>query len=183
MTAAAIDSPTSRPLTFLAAAALGAAGRTAGAGAGAAAEGGRCAGAPLAVGGRTETGAAPAAGGTGGRGAAAAAGGTPMAGAGGGGGPPAGSVGNLIVGEEVGLGGRLMRTVSFFGCTLAASGGLGGTAPAGLAGMFGLLSAIRLFVPGKLDLASIGVKLLFDDKKSGLGKTTPPAHEWNGGRS
>jgi hypothetical protein len=37
----------------------------------------------------------------------------------------------LIVGTAVGLGGRLIRTVSFFGCTLAASGGFGGTAPAG----------------------------------------------------
>ena len=30
-------------------------------------------------------------------------------------GPPTGSVGSLIVGEAVGLGGRLMRTVSFLG--------------------------------------------------------------------
>src|SRR6267143_1175578 len=44
------------------------------------------------------------------------------------GGPP-GSVGNLIV--AAGLGGRLMRTVSFFGWTLAASDGLGGAAPGG----------------------------------------------------
>ena len=33
----------------------------------------------------------------------------------GGGGAPVGNVGNLIVGEAVGLGGRLMRTVSFLG--------------------------------------------------------------------
>ncbi len=32
-----------------------------------------------------------------------------------GGGAPVGKVGNLIVGEAVGLGGKLMRTVSFFG--------------------------------------------------------------------
>lgn len=31
------------------------------------------------------------------------------------GGAPAGSVGNLMVGEAVGLGGKLMRTVSFLG--------------------------------------------------------------------
>ena len=31
------------------------------------------------------------------------------------GGAPAGKVGNLIVGDAVGLGGKLMRTVSFFG--------------------------------------------------------------------
>lgn len=30
-------------------------------------------------------------------------------------GPPGGSVGNLMVGAAEGLGGRLMRTVSFFG--------------------------------------------------------------------
>ncbi len=54
-----------------------------------------------------------------------------------GGGAPPGSVGNLIV--AAGLGGKLMRTVSFFGCTLAASDGLGGTAPGG---GFGSFSAI-----------------------------------------
>jgi hypothetical protein len=42
---------------------------------------------------------------------------------------PVGSVGNLIVGAEVGLGGKLIRTVSFLGCTLALSAGLGGSAP------------------------------------------------------
>ncbi len=41
-------------------------------------------------------------------------------------GPLGGKVGNLIVAEAVGFGGKLMRTVSFFGCTLAASAGLGG---------------------------------------------------------
>jgi hypothetical protein len=30
-------------------------------------------------------------------------------------GPPGGSVGNLMVGAAVGLGGKLMRTVSFLG--------------------------------------------------------------------
>lgn len=48
-----------------------------------------------------------------------------------GGGAPVGNVGNLIVGEAVGFGGKLMRTVSFLGWTLAASAGLGGTAPEG----------------------------------------------------
>jgi hypothetical protein len=62
----------------------------------------------------------------------------------GGGGPPAGSVGNLIVGEADGFGGRLMRTVSFFGCTFAGSDGLGGTAPDG---RFGMLSAINRCQP------------------------------------
>ena len=33
-------------------------------------------------------------------------------------GPAGGSVGNLIVGAAEGFGGKLMRTVSFLGCTL-----------------------------------------------------------------
>ena len=52
--------------------------------------------------------------------------------------PEGGTLGNLMVGEAVGLGGNVMRTVSFFGWTLA-SAGLGGTAPLGV---FGKLSAI-----------------------------------------
>jgi hypothetical protein len=40
-----------------------------------------------------------------------------------------------MVGAAEGLGGRLMRTVSFFGWTLPVSF-LGGTAPAGTLGMF-----------------------------------------------
>jgi len=44
-----------------------------------------------------------------------------------------------MVGDDAGLGGRLMRTVSFFGCTFEASGGLGGIPPPGV---MGLLSAI-----------------------------------------
>src|SRR6266566_2937674 len=39
--------------------------------------------------------------------------------------------GIFIVGAAVGLGGKLIRTVSFFGCTFAASVGFGGTAPEG----------------------------------------------------
>jgi hypothetical protein len=59
-------------------------------------------------------------------------------------GPPGGKVGSLMVGAAEGLGGRLIRTVSFLGCILDASGGLGGTAPLGKLGMF---SAINLFKP------------------------------------
>lgn len=59
-------------------------------------------------------------------------------------GPPGGRVGNLIVGDWVGLGGKLIRTVSFFGfgffgsgssasaaaaATLGPRGGLGGGTP------------------------------------------------------
>jgi len=58
-------------------------------------------------------------------------------------GPPGGSVGNLMVGAAEGFGGKLMRTVSFLGWTLDASGGLGGTAPPGKLGMF---SAINLLL-------------------------------------
>lgn len=57
--------------------------------------------------------------------------------------PAAGSDGSLIVAPgfagpgppTAGFGGRLMRTVSFLGCTLEASGGLGGTAPGGGGGV------------------------------------------------
>lgn len=73
-------------------------------------------------------------------GAAAGAATGAAAGGCGGGGAPAGD-GILIAGPAVGLGGRLMRTVSFFGWTFAASAGLGGTAPAGELGVF---SAIEI---------------------------------------
>src|SRR5437899_1973820 len=54
-------------------------------------------------------------------------------------GPPGGSVGNLIVGAAEGLGGKLMRTVSFLGWTFPVSF-FGGIAPVGMLGMF---SAIK----------------------------------------
>lgn len=50
--------------------------------------------------------------------------------------------GILIVGAAVGLGGKLIRTVSFFGCTFAASAGLGGTG----SGDGGLVSAIKFLL-------------------------------------
>ena len=53
-------------------------------------------------------------------------------------GPPGGKVGSLIVGAAEGLGGKLIRTVSFLGWTLPVSF-FGGTAPVG---MFGIFSAI-----------------------------------------
>src|SRR5438105_956512 len=52
-------------------------------------------------------------------------------------GPPGGSVGSLMVGAAEGLGGKLIRTVSFFGWTLPVSF-LGGTAPTGAPGIFGI---------------------------------------------
>jgi hypothetical protein len=53
-------------------------------------------------------------------------------------GPPGGSVGSLMVGAAVGFGGRLMRTVSFFGCTLPVDF-FNGSAPVGVpgSGLFG----------------------------------------------
>jgi hypothetical protein len=48
-----------------------------------------------------------------------------------------------MVGAAEGLGGRLMRTVSFLGCTLEASG-LGGTAPPGKLGMFSAINVVDL---------------------------------------
>jgi len=56
-------------------------------------------------------------------------------------GPPGGNVGSLMVGAAEGLGGRLMRTVSFLGWTLPVSF-FGGTAPLG---MFGIFSGIKKF--------------------------------------
>lgn len=50
-------------------------------------------------------------------------------------GPPGGRVGSLIVGAAEGLGGKLIRTVSFFGWTFPVSF-FGGTAPVGILGMF-----------------------------------------------
>jgi len=57
-------------------------------------------------------------------------------------GPPGGSVGSLMVGAVDGFGGKLMRTVSFLGCTLPVSFFTGGTAPVGAPGMFDGISAI-----------------------------------------
>lgn len=126
MIAAANARPLSRPLTVGAAAI--------GAGRGADGGGGACRVAVgAAVPGREAAGAAGAAWAadvlSAGAGAAAGAAG-----------PPGGSVGNLIVGAAEGLGGKLMRTVSFLGWTFPVSF-FGGTAPVGMLGMF---SAIKL---------------------------------------
>jgi hypothetical protein len=66
-----------------------------------------------------------------------------------GGGAPGASVGNLIVGAEVGFGGKLIRTVSFLGWTLAASAGLGGNAPPGA----GVFSAINYYFLPQIKVA------------------------------
>jgi hypothetical protein len=68
-------------------------------------------------------------------GAAGAAAGAAAAGADAPLGPPGGSVGSLMVGAAEGLGGRLIRTVSFFGWTFPVSF-FGGTAPLGTLGIF-----------------------------------------------
>ena len=58
-------------------------------------------------------------------------------------GPPGGSVGNLIVGAAEGFGGKLMRTVSFLGCTLPVDFFIG-SAPWGAPGILEGMSAIAL---------------------------------------
>lgn len=71
-----------------------------------------------AVGGDATRAAVPAVGGVGGFGPVAGVADGMATGAAcavGGGGAPVGNVGNLMVGEAVGFGGKLMRTVSFFG--------------------------------------------------------------------
>jgi len=104
----------------------------------------RCgaAGRPVAVGAAVGRGA-----GVGGAGACAGAGAATTGAAAAAGATGAGA-GILIVGAAVGLGGKLIRTVSFFGCTLAASVGFGGTAPEG---GFGILSAITFWVQTRVD--------------------------------
>ena len=56
-------------------------------------------------------------------------------------GPPGGNVGSLIVGAADGLGGRLMRTVSFLGCTLPVLFFIG-SAPMGVPGIGGMSAII-----------------------------------------
>jgi hypothetical protein len=68
--------------------------------------------------------------------AGAAAAGAPV-------GPPGGSVGSLMVGAAEGLGGKLIRTVSFLGWTFPVSF-LGGTAPLGTLGRFSAIKSILL---------------------------------------
>ncbi len=128
--AAAMARPVSRPLTAGADGCRGSCGRAAPLGAGA--ERGAGVGAAAAAAGAA-AGAAPGAETAAGRGAAEGA-------------------GILIFGAAVGLGGRLIRTVSFLGCTFAASAGLGGTAPDGAPGISsainqGLLSGDRTIRP------------------------------------
>jgi hypothetical protein len=64
----------------------------------------------------------------------------------------------LIVGAADGLGGRLMRTVSFFGWTLPVSFFGGGTAPSGAPGMGGGMSAIIFAIQDKSPEASVKPK-------------------------
>ena len=64
-------------------------------------------------------------------------------------GPPGGKVGSLMVGAAVGLGGRLMRTVSFLGWTRPVDFFIG-SAPAGAPGLIGGISAISLILKIKV---------------------------------
>ena len=82
----------------------------------------------------------------------------------------AAGTGILTVGAAVGLGGRLMRTVSFLGWIFAGSAGLSGAAPVGKLGMF---SAIA-FLNANVDFASEGVKHYCSDSlRSGLPSADP----------
>jgi hypothetical protein len=73
-----------------------------------------------------------------------------------------------MVGAAEGLGGRLIRTVSFLGCTLPVSF-FGGIAPAGTLGM---LSAINVIAIQDMPTAR-PVKLLFGKKKPGWAMARP----------
>ena len=129
----------------------------------------RCGGAgrPVAVGAAVGRGAGVGGAGAGTcAGAGAAATGTAAAGA-----AEAGA-GILIVGAAVGLGGKLIRTVSFFGCTLAASVGFGGTAPEG---GFGMFSAITFWVQTRVDASRC--QMLIRDR-SRTGKTVRSSIFW-----
>ena len=77
-------------------------------------------------------------------------------------------MGNLMVGAAEGLGGKVMRTVSFLGSTLE-SDCLGGTAPPG---KLGILSAINLF-QFKLKSGRPGVKFLMKREKTGANSNHP----------
>ena len=72
-------------------------------------------------------------------------------------GPPGGSVGNLIVGAADGLGGKLIRTVSFFGWTLPVDFFMGVTGEPGEPGMggggvglSGIMLHLKISPPNKL---------------------------------
>ena len=95
-----------------------------------------------------------------GRAAAGAAAGAAAADAAPGVAPVGGNEGNLIVGEAVGLGGKAIRTVSFFGCTFAASG-TGGVAPGG---GLGVGSAIKLICEHNVWVGKNSVKSLMPSK-------------------
>src|SRR5581483_1929824 len=131
---------------------------------------GRCAGAAV-VGRPATAGAAGAAavrggGAATGAGRGAAAVGAPV-------GPPGGSVGNLIVGAALGLGGSVMRTVSFLGATLPVVF-LPGSAPSGTPGIFGGFggtSAIKCFL--KINCVC-RVSNSYSKRKIGLANFTNP---------
>ena len=73
-----------------------------------------------------------------------------------------------MVGAAEGLGGRLIRTVSFLGWTLPVSF-FGGTAPVGMLGMFSAINCILL----KIKVAAPRCQTLIPTDKSNLG----PIHD------
>jgi hypothetical protein len=80
-------------------------------------------------------------------------------------GPPGGRVGSLMVGAAEGLGGKLMRTVSFFGWTFPVSF-FGGTAPLGMLGMFSAIKCISF----QIKVAALGCQTLIPVEKSDRGR-------------
>ena len=69
-----------------------------------------------------------------------------------------------MVGAAVGFGGKLIRTVSFFGCTLPVSFFGGGIAPVGNAGIEGVGGGVAGF---GLDGGTSAINVVAQDKQGG----------------
>ncbi len=134
---------------------------------------GAVAGAAEAVG-RTGTGAAPPPAAAAGActGAAAATGAAA--------GPGADGAGILIVGAAVGFAGRLIRTVSFFGCTFTGSAGFGGTPAPGVLVVLSDISCANLETdPERVKYyrhAAGEIELRFRFRLRNLSPWDPPLH-------
>lgn len=91
-------------------------------------------------------------------------------------GPPGGKVGSLIVGAAEGLGGKLMRTVSFLGWTFPVSF-FGGTAPVGMLGIFSAIkymwSQTRIAAPGCQTLIPAASQIYASARASPAARRSP----------
>ncbi len=92
-------------------------------------------------------------------------------------GPPGGNVGSLMVGAAVGLGGRLIRTVSFLGCTRPVDFFIG-SAPVGAPGLIGGISAINLIL--KIRFARRLSNLILKEKPGWAADTRPVQEIFSG---